>query len=116
MPRFSISALKDAAEGSTMTLAEPLWTETQNNIPLDATGHYSVQLGITKPSGVPTTLFTTGEARWLGVQVAEQGEQPRVLLLSVPYALKAGNAATIGGLPPSAFVLAAQKRDEDSLI
>jgi hypothetical protein len=116
MPRFSISALKDAAEGSTMTLAEPLWTETQNNIPLDATGHYSVQLGITKPSGVPTTLFTTGEARWLGVQVAEQGEQPRVLLLSVPYALKAGNAATIGGLPPSAFVLAAQNRDEDSLI
>jgi hypothetical protein len=86
---------------------EPLWAETQNNVRLDATGHYSVQLGITKPSGVPTTLFTTGEARWLGVQVAEQGEQPRVLLLSVPYALKAGDAATIGGLPPSAFLLAA---------
>jgi len=85
----------------------PLWTETQNNIQLDATGHYSVQLGITQPNGVPTTLFTTGEARWLGVQIAEQVEQPRVLLLSVPYALKAGDAATIGGLPPSAFVLAA---------
>jgi len=85
----------------------PLWMETQNNIPLDATGHYSVQLGITKPNGVPTTLFTTGEARWLGVRIAEQVEQPRVLLLSVPYALKAGDAATIGGLPPSAFVLAA---------
>src|ERR1700677_2012071 len=86
---------------------EPLWTETQNNIQLDATGHYSVQLGITKPNGVPTTLFTSTEARWLGVQIAGQGEQPRVLLLSVPYALKAGDAATIGGLPPSAFVLAA---------
>ncbi len=86
---------------------EPLWTETQNNIQLDATGHYSVQLGITKPNGVPTTLFTSGEARWLGVQIAEQEQQPRVLLLSVPYALKAGDAATIGGLPPSAFVLAA---------
>src|SRR5271168_3413005 len=86
---------------------EPLWTETQNNVQLDATGHYSVQLGITKPNGVPTTLFTTGEARWLGVRIAEQAEQPRVLLLSVPYALKAGDAATIGGLPPSAFVLAA---------
>jgi hypothetical protein len=86
---------------------EPLWTETQKNVQLDLTGHYSVQLGITKPNGVPTTLFTTGEARWLGVQIAEQGEQPRVLLLSVPYALKAGDAATIGGLPPSAFVLAA---------
>jgi hypothetical protein len=88
---------------------EPLWTETQNSIQLDATGHYSVQLGITRPNGVPTTLFTTGEARWLGVQIAEQGEQPRVLLLSVPYALKAGDAATIGGLPPSAFVLAASQ-------
>jgi hypothetical protein len=85
----------------------PLWAETQNNVQLDATGHYSVQLGITKPNGVPTTLFTTGEARWLGVRIAEQGEQPRVLLLSVPYALKAGDAATIGGFPPSAFVLAA---------
>jgi|HubBroStandDraft_6_1064221.scaffolds.fasta_scaffold00054_24 hypothetical protein len=85
---------------------EPLWTETQNNIPLDPTGHYSVELGITKPNGVPTNMFTTGEARWLGVRIAEQGEHPRVLLLSVPYALKAGDAATIGGLPPSAFVLA----------
>jgi hypothetical protein len=85
---------------------EPLWTETQNNVQLDPTGHYSVQLGITKPRGVPTTLFTSGEARWLGVRIAEQGEQPRVLLLSVPYALKAGDAATFGGLPPSAFVLA----------
>ncbi len=86
---------------------EPLWTETQTNIQLDPAGHYSVQLGITKPNGVPTVLFTSGEARWLGVRIAEQGEQPRVLLLSVPYALKAGDAATIGGLPPSAFVLAA---------
>jgi hypothetical protein len=85
----------------------PLWAETQNNVQLDATGHYSVQLGITKPAGVPTTLFTSGEARWLGVQIAQQPELPRVLLLSVPYALKAGDAATIGGLPPSAFVLAA---------
>jgi hypothetical protein len=31
---------------------EPLWTETQNNIQLDSTGHYSVQLGITKPNGM----------------------------------------------------------------
>jgi hypothetical protein len=52
---------------------QPLWTETQNNVELDPTGDYSVQLGITKPNGVPTTLFTTGEARWLGVRIAEQG-------------------------------------------
>jgi len=57
---------------------EPLWTETQNNVQLDSTGHYSVQLGITKPNGVPAALFTSGEARWLGVQIADEAEQPRV--------------------------------------
>jgi len=43
----------------------------------------------------------------VGVQISGQAEQPRVLLVSAPYALKAGDAETIGGLPPSAFVLAA---------
>ena len=91
---------------SNQQAGEPLWTETQGNVQLDPTGHYSVQLGVTKPAGVPTTLFTSGEARWLGVRIDEQAEKPRVLLVSVPYALKAGDAATIGGLPPSAFALA----------
>ena len=90
---------------------EPLWTETQTDIPLDPTGHYSVQLGITKPSGVPTTLFTLGEAHWVGVQISGQAEEPRVLLVSAPYALKAGDAATVGGLPPSAFVLASSQTE-----
>src|SRR5580700_2015348 len=49
---------------------------------------------------------TGGAARWVGVQVSGQAEQPRVLLVSAPYAFKAGDAETIGGLPPSAFVLA----------
>jgi hypothetical protein len=83
----------------------PLWLETQS-VNLDSTGHYTVQLGTTLPNGLPKELFTTGEARWLGVQAEGQSEQPRVLLLSVPYALKAADAETIGGLPPSAFVLA----------
>jgi len=39
--------------------------------------------------------------------VQGQGEQPRVLLVSAPYALKAGDAETLGGLPLSAFLLAA---------
>jgi hypothetical protein len=84
----------------------PLWMETQNVHP-DANGRYSVQLGSTKPAGLPTDVFASGEARWLGVQVEGRPQQPRVLLLSVPYALKAADAETVGGLPPSAFVLAA---------
>ncbi len=83
----------------------PLWLETQNVHP-DQTGHYTVMLGSTLPQGLPTDLFASGEARWLGVQAEGQAEQPRILLLSVPYALKAGDAQTVGGLPASAFLLA----------
>jgi hypothetical protein len=83
----------------------PLWLETQN-IQADAKGSYTVQLGASKPDGLPLDLFSSGEARWLGVSINGGAEQPRVLLLSVPYALKAADAETIGGLPPSAFVLA----------
>jgi len=84
----------------------PLWMETQNVQP-DRTGHYTVMLGSTSSAGLPADIFVTGEAHWLGVHVQGQEEQPRVLLVSAPYALKAGDAETIGGLPPSAFVLAA---------
>src|SRR5450432_3588029 len=84
----------------------PLWMETQN-VQADSKGNYSIQLGATKSDGLPVELFASGEARWLGVRVNGGEEQARVMLLSVPYALKAGDAATIGGLPPSAFVLAA---------
>jgi hypothetical protein len=84
----------------------PLWTETQN-VQADKTGHYAVMLGSSSSQGLPPDLFASGEARWLGVQAQGQAEQPRTVLLSVPYALKAADAETIGGLPPSAFVLAA---------
>jgi len=84
----------------------PLWMETQN-LTTDANGHYTALLGATRSEGLPAELFTSEQARWVGVQVQGQPEQPRVLLVSAPYALKAGDAETIGGLPPSAFVLAA---------
>ena len=84
----------------------PLWLETQN-VQADSKGNFSAQLGKATPGGVPLQLFSSGEARWLGVRVNGGEEQPRVLLLSVPYALKAADAQTLGGLPPSAFMLAA---------
>jgi trimeric autotransporter adhesin len=93
-------ALYKEAEGGA-----PLWIETQN-VRLDATGSYSVMLGSTKSDGMPTDLFASGRARWLGIRVNGQDEQPRVLLLSVPYAMKAADAQTLGGLPASAFVQA----------
>ena len=83
----------------------PLWMETQNVQP-DKAGHYSVMLGSATSQGLPASTFASGEARWLGVQVQGQAEQARTVLMSVPYALKAADAETIGGLPPSAFLKA----------
>jgi hypothetical protein len=51
----------------------PLWLETQNVQP-DSTGHYGVMLGATKANGLPVELFSSGEAQWLGVQIAGQPE------------------------------------------
>jgi hypothetical protein len=78
--------------------------ETQQIHP-DGTGHYTVELGAAS-QGLPADLFTTTEARWLAIQAPGQLETARQRLVSVPYALKAGDAETLGGLPLSAFVLA----------
>jgi hypothetical protein len=94
--RFSIYA--NSESGS------PLWQETQN-VDVDRQGHFEVVLGSSTSQGMPLNLFPAGESRWIGVQPLLPGaeERPRVLMVSVPYALQAGNAETLGGLPASAF-------------
>ena len=84
-----------------------LWMETQN-VQLDEQGHYAVLLGATKNEGLAVELFAAAEPRWLGVQLNLPGEveQPRVLLVSVPYALKAADAESLGGKPASSYALA----------
>ena len=113
--RFSGTAMDDdgkplsGAVGVTFSLykdqqgGSPLWVETQN-VQVDAAGHYTVRLGSASADGVPLSLFSSAEAHWISTQVAGQPERPRVLLLSVPYALKAADAETLGGLPASAFM------------
>jgi hypothetical protein len=85
-----------------------LWLETQN-VAVDASGTYNALLGAATQGGIPQDIFSSGEARWLEVSyTAADGSvvsQPRVLLVSVPYALKSGDATTLGGLPASAFML-----------
>jgi hypothetical protein len=84
----------------------PLWQETQN-VTLDSEGHYTAMLGSTQKDGVPVDLFSTAVPRWLGIQFNRPGEmeQPRIQLVSVPYALKASDAETLGGRPASAYLL-----------
>jgi hypothetical protein len=83
----------------------PLWQETQN-VTVDSQGRFAVTLGAATRDGLPLDLFAKGDPRWLGFQVnGAEAEQARVLLGSVPYALKAIDADTFGGKPLSAFVL-----------
>src|SRR6201984_3523323 len=102
MESVTLSVYKDQTGGSA------LWHEVQNVV-VDADGHYSVLMGATQNEGMPLELFATGEPRWLGVHFNRPGEaeQPRTLLVSVPYALKSVDADTLGGKPASAYLLAA---------
>src|SRR5580692_10560366 len=94
---ITFSLYKDQQGGS------PLWVETQN-VQVDASGHYTAMLGSASAEGVPLSLFSSGEAHWISTQVSGHAESARVLLLSVPYALKAADAETLGGLSASAFM------------
>jgi hypothetical protein len=103
-------SLYQEREGQTPLFQEAL------DVKADAQGHFTVLLGSTRKDGLPKTLFVDGKAHWLGMQVQPgQGQeaaiqQPsaadeeRVLLVGVPYALKAVDADTLGGLPASAFI------------
>jgi hypothetical protein len=82
-----------------------VWQENQN-VQLDPAGRYSVLLGATNEEGLPLEIFSAGQARWLGVRPEGHAEQPRILLLSVAYALKAADTEMLGGKPASAYILA----------
>jgi trimeric autotransporter adhesin len=92
----------------------PLWTEVQN-VQTDKLGGYSVLLGSTRNEGFPADLFSGNEPRWLEVEM-NGVKQPRVLIGSVPYALVAGDAQTLGGLPPSAYLRVAASTVSNSTV
>jgi len=88
-------SLHDAREGGS-----EWWNETQL-LHADAGGRYTAYLGATSP--LPQDAFAEEKARWLGVAVNGHA-QPRVMLVAVPYALRAIDADTLGGKPAAAFV------------
>jgi hypothetical protein len=105
--RVTFALYRDQIGGS------PLWTETQD-VQEDNAGRYAVSLGSSRAEGLPLELFTSLQARWLGVRREGEKEQPRILLLTVPYALKAADTETLGGKPPSAYAAAAPSGDGNS--
>jgi len=83
----------------------PRWIEHQA-VTLDATGRYSVSFGATREEGLPADLFAgAAGTRWVGVAVENESEQPRVALISVPYAAKAASADMLSGKTLTDFVL-----------
>jgi Chaperone of endosialidase len=84
----------------------PLWQETQS-VAVDNTGRYALLLGAASAGGIPPAVLAAG-AQWLGTTFDRPGEveSPRVPLTSVPYALRAADADTLGGRPASAYLLA----------
>lgn len=82
---------------------EALWSETLRlNV---VAGRYDALIGSSSPGGIPAAVFAGGEPRWLGVTADKAVAPPRVIFVSVPYALTADDATKLGGHPVSAFVL-----------
>ncbi len=84
-----------------------LWSESQD-VALDEHGRYSVLLGAMSDGGLPAEVFSANGARWLGIQEEGRDEGPRILLVAVPYALKAADAESLGGKPAAAYALQGQ--------
>jgi endosialidase-like protein len=83
----------------------PLWQET-HTVNIDDRGRYSLLLGAVS-GGIPVEIFGSGDAHWLGTRFerAAEVEGSRVRLTSVPYALRAAAADTLGGRPASDYQL-----------
>jgi hypothetical protein len=115
MPRVvRYTGTADATPGQTLALkfslyenqagGDAVWSEVQQVTPGDA-GKYSVLLGAATENGLPQNVFSSAQAKWLGVTVGDGQEQPRTILVATPYSLKASDAETLGGHPASDFAL-----------
>jgi hypothetical protein len=90
----------------------PRWIEHQT-VTLDAGGRYSLQFGGTRAEGLPSDLFIGAAAtRWLGVAIDGEPEQPRVPLVSVPFAANAASAETLAGKRLTDFILTSTFRED----
>lgn len=75
-------ALYDAPQAT-----KPVFSQTFSAVPVSG-GAFMLELG-SATTPLEQTVFTTGQAAWLGVTVASDPEQPRVPLRPVPYAVHA---------------------------
>ena len=103
--KFTLYDISNPVNGSAGT---DLWHETYAAT-VDVFGRYSVILGDDSGGKAPLTaaVFPAGADRWLQISVNGVDLAPRLRIGSVPFALLASDAATVGGQAPSAFAPAA---------
>jgi hypothetical protein len=87
---------------STPSGGTALWQEFQNII-VGQKGAYTAILGSTSTDGVPASVLSPIEPRYLGIQIDSLPELPSVLITAVPYSVKAGDADTLGGKAASQY-------------
>jgi hypothetical protein len=81
----------------------PVWEESHPGVPV-TNGYYAVVLGASQP--LPDSVLT-GQPLHLGVALVGQSElTPRLPVVSVPYALKAGDSGKLQGLDAASFARA----------
>ena len=95
----------------------PVWQERQTVAIDKITGRFTLLLGASDPAGIPPEVFASGDGQWMSLLFERAGEreQPRVRIASVPYALKASDAETLGGLPASAYLRAPTAASADGV-
>ena len=95
----------------------PVWQERQTVAIEKTTGRFTLLLGASDPAGIPAAVFASGDGQWMSLLFERAGEreQARVRIASVPYALKASDAETLGGLPASAYLRAPTTASTESV-
>lgn len=89
--------------------ANLLWSEEQDTY-VDQ-GRFHVLLGADPGNPLPDEVFGAAEL-YVGVKVGADVEMtPRLRVTSVPFAMRAGDAATVGGQGPESFAAAVHEHD-----
>jgi hypothetical protein len=83
-----------------------LWSEA-GTIVADETGIFSTILGVTNPIDM-----TFDGPCWLEISVGGEVLTPRRELVSVPYAFRAMDADSLGGMGPASYALAGHSHDD----
>jgi hypothetical protein len=94
------------------TATTAVWQETQTVFTNGGSYAHAALMGLTT-NGLPIDVFSGGTALWLGVQCEGEAEQGRLMMSSVPYAVKSLDSANLGGRPAADYALVGSVNTSD---